>query len=537
MMEAIEESPRRELDAVVVGAGFGGLYALYRLRGLGFSVRVYEAGSGVGGTWFWNRYPGARCDVESLAYSYSFSPELEQDWDWSELYASQPEILAYANHVADRFDLRRDIVFETRVESMLYDEQAGRWTVRTAEGEEVSARFCIMATGCLSARNVPDFNGLERFRGEHFHTADWPEQGVDLTGKRVGIIGTGSSAIQAIPILAEQAEHLYVFQRTPNYSMPARNRPMDPDYQRRAKSRYAEFRKPFVSGMFGLDFRPSDRLAADASPDELQAEFESRWQEGGLGLVGAFADVFVDEKANEAVAEFVRSKIRETVKDPEVASTLLPDTAIGCKRPCADTRYFETYNRSNVTLVDVRRSPIEEITQTGLRTSDRDYAFDCLIFATGFDAMTGELLSIDIRGRAGLTLREKWAEGPRTYLGLQVAGFPNLFTVTGPGSPSVLANMIPGIEQHIDWIADLLVSMRSRDLGRVEATPEAEEAWVDHVNETADQTLFPTCNSWYVGANIPGKKRVFMPYLGFPRYVARCNAVAARDYEGFRLEA
>ena len=527
----------REVDVVVVGAGFGGLYALYRLRGLGLEVQVYEAGSDIGGTWYWNRYPGARCDVESLAYSYAFSRELEQDWDWSERYASQPEILEYANHVAERFDLHRDIQLETRVVSAVYDEARGRWTLRTDRGEEVSAQFCVMATGCLSARNIPDFPGLDRYSGQHFHTGDWPEEGVELEGRRVGIIGTGSTAIQAIPILAEQAGELFVFQRTPNFSMPARNTPMDPDYQKRAKADYPAFREPFVSGMFGLDFNPNDLLGANASPEERNQVFEERWQAGGLGVVGAFADLFVDEEVNEAAAEFIRGKIRETVHDPEVAELLCPDTPVGCKRPCADTNYFETYNRPNVTLVDIRGTPIDEITETGLRTGGRHYELDCIVFATGFDAMTGALLRIDIRGRGGVKLAEKWTEGPKTYLGLGVAGFPNLFTITGPGSPSVLANMIPGIEQHVNWIADCIVFMRERDLGRIEATPEAEAAWVEHVNQIADRTIYPTCNSWYVGANIPGKPRVFMPYLGFPRYVAKCEQVVANGYEGFRLES
>ena len=529
--------PAREIDVVVVGAGFGGLYALYRLRGLGLSVQVYEAGEGIGGTWFWNRYPGARCDVESLAYSYAFSRELERDWDWSERYASQPEILEYAHHVAERFDLNRDIQLETRVVSALYEEDRGRWTVRTERGKQVSAQFCVMATGCLSARNIPDFPGLERYTGQHFHTGDWPEEGVELEGKRVGIIGTGSTAIQAIPILAEQASELFVFQRTPNFSMPARNTPMDPDYQNRAKANYDAFRVPFISGMFGLDFNPNDRLGADATQEERSQVFEERWSAGGLGVVGAFADLFVDKEVNEAAAEFIRGKIREIVHDPEVAELLCPDTPVGCKRPCADTNYFETYNRPNVTLVDIRNAPIEEITETGLRTGGRHYDLDCIIFATGFDAMTGALLRIDIRGRAGVSLEEKWAEGPKTYLGLGVVGFPNLFTITGPGSPSVLANMIPGIEQHVNWIADCLVHMRERGLGRIEATPEAEAHWVGHVNEIADRTIYPTCNSWYVGANIPGKPRVFMPYLGFPRYVEKCEQVVANGYEGFRLEA
>ena len=522
-------------DVIVVGAGFGGLYALHRFRGMGLSVRVFEAGSGVGGTWYWNRYPGARCDVESLAYSYAFSRELEQEWNWSERYASQPEILDYANHVADRFDLRRDISFETRVEAAHYHEASGHWAVCTEAGLLMRAHYLVMATGCLSSRNTPDFPGLDSFQGRSFHTGNWPEEGVGLEGQRAGIIGTGSSAIQAIPILAEQAEHLYVFQRTPNFSMPARNAPLDPAVQEQVKADYAAFRVPFLGAGFGLDFHPNDRLAADATPKERQAEFEARWAEGGLGLVGSFADLLVNKDANDAVADFVRSKIRETVHDPEVAELLCPDTVLGCKRPCADTGYFESYNRPNVTLVDISQAPIEAITETGLRTGGRDYALDCLIFATGFDAMTGSLLRIDIRGRGGLSLREKWAEGPKSYLGLCVESFPNFFTITGPGSPSVLANMIPGVEQHVNFIADCMEYMSERGLTRIEASAGAEADWVAHVNDIADRTLFPTCNSWYVGANIPGKPRVFTPYLGFPRYVEKCEAIVAKGYEGFEL--
>jgi len=524
-----------ELDVLVVGAGFGGLYALHRFRGMGLSVRVVEAGGGVGGTWYWNRYPGARCDVESLAYSYSFSRELELEWDWSERYATQPEILRYANYVADRFDLRRDIRFETRVVSAHFEEPNVRWRVRLSTGESLSARFCVMATGCLSAANTPDFPGLASFTGRTLHTGRWPEDGVELAGKRVAIIGTGSSAVQSIPILAEQAEHLVVFQRTPNYSIPARNAPLDPSYQAEVKASYAEFRKPYAGGDFGLDFDPSAHLWTDATPEERHAEFEWRWAAGGLGLVGSYADLFTNPAANEAVCEFIRTKIREVVEDAAVADLLAPRTFIGCKRPCADTGYFETFNRSNVTLVDIRRTGIDEITPRGVRANGREYPADVLVLATGFDAMTGALFRIDIRGRGGALLREKWASGPRTFLGLATAGFPNFFTITGPGSPSVLANMIMGIEQHVDWIAGCIEHLRSRGLTRIEALRDAEDAWVAHVNEIAGRTIYPTCNSWYLGANIPGKPRVFMPYLGFPRYVAKCEQVAASGYDGFVL--
>ena len=523
------------LDVLVVGAGFGGLYALHRFRGMGLAVRVIEAGSGVGGTWFWNRYPGARCDVESLAYSYAFSRELELEWNWSERYATQPEILRYANHVADRFELRRDIQFDTRVESANYEETTGRWLARLSTGESVSAQFLVMATGCLSAANTPQFPGLDSFAGRIVHTGQWPEEGVELAGKRVAIIGTGSSAVQSIPILAEQAEQLVVFQRTPNYSMPARNAPLEPSYQAEVKASYAEFRKPYAGGDFGLDFDPRAHLWTDATPEERRDEFERRWAAGGLGLVGSYADVFTNPEANQAVGEFVRSKIREIVKDPAIAELLSPRTFIGCKRPCADTGYFETFNRANVTLVDISQTQIEAITPRGVRANGREYAADVLVLATGFDAMTGALFRIEIRGRGGVLLRDKWADGPRTYLGLATSGFPNFFTITGPGSPSVLANMIMGIEQHVDWIADCIAHLRSRGLSRIEAERASEDAWVAHVNEIAGRTIYPTCNSWYLGANIPGKPRVFMPYLGLPRYIAKCDEVAAAGYAGFTL--
>ena len=525
----------RNLDVAIVGAGFAGLYSIHRLRGLGLDLCAFEAGSGIGGTWFWNRYPGARCDVESMAYSYSFSTELENDWDWTERYATQPEILDYANHVADRFDLRRDVQLDTRVESVHFDEATTRWRLRMESGEEVSAQFVIMATGCLSCQNVPEFKGLERFLGDCFHTGDWPEEGVSLVGKTVGIIGTGSTAVQAIPRLAEEAELLFVFQRTPNYSMPARNHEMTEAYRSQVRSKYPEFRQAFLSGLFGLDFNPSDRLAVNTTPEERTVEYEKRWADGGLGLIGAFADLFVSEEANVSAGEFIRGKIRETVQDPEVAELLCPDTMVGCKRPCADTGYFETYNRENVELVDISQAPIEEITAKGVRTNGQEFPLDVIVFATGFDAMTGALLRSDIRGVGGLKLETRWAEGPKTYLGLAVDAFPNLFTITGPGSPSVLANMIPAIEQHVDWIADCVEYMRENGYSKIEAKPTAVEDWVGHVNEVANRTLYPTCNSWYLGANIPGKPRVFMPYLGFPPYKKKCDEVAANQYEGFVL--
>jgi cyclohexanone monooxygenase len=528
-----------EVDAVVVGAGFAGLYALHRLRGLGLSARVYEAGDGVGGTWYWNRYPGARCDVESLDYSYSFSDELQQQWRWTERYASQPEILRYINHVADRFDLRRDIRLATRVTAAVFDEATTRWAIRTDRGDRVSARFCIMATGCLSTAQVPDFEGLATFAGTWYHTGNWPHEGVDFTGHRVGIIGTGSSAIQSIPLVARQAAHLFVFQRTPNFSIPARNAPLDPEHERRWKANYAEHRHQARESRIGFVVERNEHSALEVPADERRREYEARWRRGGLGFNATFADLLISKDANDTAAEFFRAKIRATVRDAAVAEALSPHHyPLGTKRLCVDTDYYETFNRDNVTLVDLRQAPIEAITPRGLRTRAAEYTLDSLVFATGFDAMTGALLSIDIRGRAGRTLRDKWADGPRTYLGLAIAGFPNLFTITGPGSPSVLSNMIVSIEQHVDWIADCLAYLRAHDRAAIEATAAAEDAWGAHVNQMGHLTLYPLADSWYMGANIPGKPRIFMPYVGgVGAYRQTCDTVAAKGYEGFALTA
>jgi len=525
------------MDAVVVGAGFAGLYMLHRLRGLGLTARVFEAGKGVGGTWYWNRYPGARCDVESMDYSYSFSDQLQQEWRWTERYSSQPEILKYINHVADRFDLRRDITLETRVTSAVFDEATNRWLVSTDRGHKVSARFCIMATGCLSTTQQPKFKGLESFRGTWYHTGHWPHEGVDFTGQRVAVIGTGSSAIQSIPIIAEQAAHLFVFQRTPNFSVPAHNAPLDPQYERAVKANYAEFRRQARESRVGFVMERNDASALDVSPEERTREYEVRWKRGGLGFSSTFNDILISKAANDTAAEFFRAKIRSIVGNPEVAETLVPKTyPLGTKRLCVDTNYYATFNRDNVSLVDLTKTPIEEITPDGLRTTRRDYRLDSIVFAIGFDAMTGTLLAIDIRGRDGRTLRETWAEGPKTYLGVSVAGFPNLFMITGPGSPSVLSNMIVSIEQHADWIADCIDHLRANHLVTIEATPDAQNEWVQHVNDVGHATLYPQANSWYMGANIPGKPRMFMPYIGgVGTYREKCDAVAAKGYEGFSL--
>jgi cyclohexanone monooxygenase len=530
---------QQTFDAIVVGAGFAGLYMLHRLRGLGLSVRVFEAGDGVGGTWYWNRYPGARCDVESMQYSYQFSDELAQEWSWSERYSAQPEILRYANHVADRFDLRKDIQFKTSVTSAHFDDATCRWDVATSDGAHASARFLVMATGCLSAANLPQIKGRETFAGATYHTGRWPHESVDFSGKRVGIIGTGSSAVQSIPLIAREAQHLYVFQRTPTYSIPAHNAPLDRDAERRIKADYRGFRARAAQTLFDIDGDFSETPALSVSDEERRRVYEERWQQGGLTYLGAFGDLVLDSKANETAQEFVRQKIREIVKDPNVAEALMPDHAVGTKRLCIDTNYYDTFNRSNVTLVNLKRTPIEEIVPSGIRTSEKLFALDAIVYATGFDAMTGALNRIDIRGANGLALKDTWAAGPKTYLGIATSGFPNLFMIAaGPGSPAVLSNMIPSIEQHVNFISDIIKHMGERQLARIEATSAAQEAWVAHVNEVAAPTLFPSTNSWYVGANIPGKPRIFMPYIGgYPVYVQKCNDVAAKNFEGFALSA
>lgn len=532
------QKPSNAVDAVVIGAGFSGLYMLYRLRELGLSVRVYEAGGGVGGTWYWNRYPGARCDSPSVQYSYSFSSDLEQEWEWTETYPRQPEILRYLNHVADRFDLRRDIQFNTRVISAIYDKITNRWTLQTNQGDQVSAHYCITAMGCLSTPNTPAFPGLASFAGQVYHTGQWPHAGVDFSGKRVGVIGTGSTGIQAIPQIAKQAEHVTVFQRTANYSLPAHNRPLTAEEKARVKATYRTLRQTDRESFAGLTPRDTNVPSAHSvTAEERQKLFEEAWALGGTQVLGVFSDVIINLEANTYLADLVRSKIAETVHNPDTARLLMPHThPIGTKRICVDTEYYETYNRANVTLVDVRTSPIEEITPTGLRTRDAEYPLDAIVCATGFDAMTGALFKIDIRGTDGQALKEKWEAGPRTYLGLMTAGFPNLFIITGPGSPSVLSNMTVSIEQHVEWIADCLRYLQDHQITRIEPVDEAEDAWVTHVNEVASYTLFPLANSWYLGANIPGKPRIFMPYVGgVGNYRIRCQEIAEKGYEGFAL--
>lgn len=529
----------QSLDMVIVGAGFSGLYMLHRARGLGLSACVIEAADGVGGTWYWNRYPGARVDVESHEYSYSFSPELEAEWEWSERYAAQPELLRYLNHVADRFDLRRDIRFETRVTSAVFDEAASRWTVTTDRGDRISARYCVMATGCLSAPKKIDIPGADTFKGEAYTTTNWPEAGVDFHGKRVGIIGTGSSAVQTITEIAPHVGSLHIFQRTPSFSIPAHNGPASAETKKnwladREAQRAAQRMNPI-----GMTYAiVSDKMATATPAEERNRLYEERWAKGGFAIGGVFADMLITKEANDTFVDFIADKVRAVVKDPATAEKLIPRTyPAGSKRICVDTGYFQVFNQPNVTLVDISNAPVT-VTPKGVRSGDTEYEFDCLIFALGYDAMTGALGNIDIRGRDGVALKDKWDGGPRTYLGLMVSGFPNLFLVTGPGSPSVLSNMAVSIEQHIDWISDCIAAMGERQMNTIEATPEAEEGWIAHVNEVANMTLYPQANSWYVGANVPGKPRVFMPYPGgVGIYRELCDAVAAKGYEGFALSS
>ena len=529
----------QEYDAIIVGAGFSGLYQLLKLRdGLGLKALILEAGDGVGGTWYWNRYPGARCDSESHAYSYSFDKALQQEWRWSERYPGQAEILRYLNHVADRFDLRPDIRLNSRVARAEYDQGTNRWQVSTEDGGRFFATYFITAVGCLSTANVPRIPGLDRFKGAWYHTGEWPHEGVDFTGKRVGQIGTGSTGIQAAPVIASQAAHLTVFQRTANYSIPARNAPLTEEFQSWVRANYDQIRAITRQSPNGHPFLIAERPALSVDDDERQALYEAAWAHGGLQFRATFKDLLTSKEANDTASDFLRAKIAEIVKDRTVAEKLTPrDHPFATKRPPIDTDYFETFNRDNVTLIDLRAAPIQEITETGIRTADADYPLDIIVFATGFDAMTGPLLRMDIRGRDGLSLSQAWAEGPRTYLGLQVAGFPNMFTLTGPGSPSVLCNMPVAIEQHVDWVTGCIAHLRAQGLRTIETTPDAAETWVAEVNRAADATLLPLAgSSWYLGANVPGKPRVFMPYAGgMAHYRTVCDGVAQRGYEGFLM--
>ena len=525
-----------DVDVVVVGAGFSGLYLLHTLREHGFSVRVLEAAADVGGTWFWNRYPGARCDIATTDYSFGFDPALEDAWTWSEKYATQPEILRYAQFVAERYDLRRDIDFHTRLEAAAWDDSAGRWQLRTSTDLRLSGRFLVMASGCLSVPKVPDVPGTERFKGKVYHTSRWPHQPVDFTGQRAAVIGTGSSGIQSIPIIAQQAQALTVFQRTPNFSIPAGNGPVSAERSAPLRADRAAYRTAGKWSRAGVPNEPTMVYGRYSPPEVHDARFEAAWQTGELiPMLGIFADQILFPDANALVAERVRQKIRAQVHNPETAALLCPtDHAFGTKRPCLDTGYYATYNLPHVRLVDLKRTPIDTITDHGVRLADgEDIPVDALVYATGFDAMTGAIVAVDITGRNGLTLKQKWAHGPTTYLGLMNVGFPNLFTITGPGSPSVLSNMMVSIEQHVDWVRQCLVDLRAQGLTTIEPTAQAEAGWVTHVNDCANITLFPSANSWYMGANVPGKPRVFLPYVGgVDAYRRACDEVAARDYLG-----
>jgi cyclohexanone monooxygenase len=543
-MSAPHTAPALDFDAVVVGAGMSGLYALKVLREQGLRVVVLEKAPGVGGTWYWNRYPGARCDIPSLEYSFGFDPELEQEWEWTEHFASQPEIERYLNHIADRYDLRRDIRLDTGVSAATFDDVTETWTVETETGERLRARYCIMATGGLSAPNRPDFPGIDTFAGTIVQTSLWPEQGVELAGKRVGIIGTGSSGVQAIPELAKIAAHLTVFQRTATFTWPSQNKPLTPEEQSAVKSRYRELRRQQVESFSGtagttgaviLQFATDDRKIRESTPEEREAALA----EYGFGACRVWTDTARDLEANEMAVELFREMIRRTVKDPQVAEALSPrGYPLGCKRPVIDSDYFATFNRHNVTLVDLRTDGIEEVTPTGIRTTNGFHELDVIVLATGFDAMTGALTRIDVRGRCGRLLREDWVDGPRTYLGVSMVGYPNLFVCVGPGSPAVLATYPTQIELQVGWIADFIRFLDEHGFTSAEAELWAQDAWCDHVNEVAEGTMFTaaSCNSWYNGQNIEGKPRVFLPYVGgLPAYMARCNEVRDKAYEGFAI--
>ena len=532
------ENATTHYDAVVIGAGFAGMYMLKRLRDeLGMNTLVYEAGAGVGGTWYWNRYPGARCDSESYIYCFSFDDDLLQEWNWSGKYPEQPEILRYLNHVADRFDLRSGIQFNTRVTAAHFNDDKGLWEVQTDQGDRVTAQYVVTAIGCISTGQIPNIPGLDSFEGESHHTGAWPHDGVEFEGKRVGVIGTGSSGVQSIPVIARESEHLTVFQRTPQYTIPARHENVDQEFLKEVKANYDEIMQKSKTSAAGMPFEFSEVSALEATEEERLETYERLWKKGGFSFIfQSYFDIALDRRANDTASEFIRGKIREIVKDPETAEKLLPrDHPFGSKRALIDTNYFDTYNRDNVDLVDIRHFPIEEITPTGLRTADgEEYEFDIIVFATGYDAMTGTFFKMDIRGRDGVELKEKWNEGPKTYLGLTTADFPNMFMITGPGSPSVLSNMPVSIEQHVEWISDFVEYLRERDVDIVDTDPQAEVEWVQHVNDIADQTMFMLADSWYLGANIPGKPRVFMPYAGgVGPYRERCDEIAANSYEGF----
>ena len=538
-LETGHAGAQADFDVLIVGGGLAGLYSIWRLRKMGRRMRVFEQGDGVGGTWFWNRYPGCRCDVESMEYSYSFDPDLEQEWKWPERYGTQPEILRYIDHVVERFDLMRDVELNTRIIKANFNEGSGLWTLTTEAGKTVTAPYCIMATGTLSTPKKPELPGIDNFEGDWYHTGLWPKEGVDFTGKRVGIIGTGSSGVQSIPHLAAQAKELTVFQRTANFSLPAGNAPLDPVKEARHKAEYRERRAAAFDTPFGIAGYPAPtKKALEVTEEERHAQYQAKWDEGGsISYLFSYTDLLTDDAANETASEFVRKKIRATVNNPKTAEILCPDNhPIGTKRLILDTNYYETFNLPHVSLVDVRAAAIQAITSKGLRTTEADYDLDAIIFATGFDAMTGAMKEIDIRVEGGASIEEMWGDGPRTYLGIMIAGLPNLFMITGPQSPGVKSQMILSIQMHADWIAGCLAHMRSNGKARIEATEEAQNDWVRYNNDVANSTLYPKANSWYMGANVPGKPLVFMPYVGgVHTYKAKCDDVVANGYEGFLM--
>ncbi len=531
----IGDEPAGEYDAVIIGAGFSGLYMLYRLRELGLRCLVYEAGSGVGGAWFWNRYPGARCDSESHFYCYSFSDELLQEWTWSQRFPEQREILSYLDFVADKFELRSDIQLDTRVTSSIYDDASRRWTVETDRGGTVATRYVISAVGGLSAANLPDIPGLDDFEGRWYHTGRWPHEGVDLGGQRVGVIGTGSTGTQLIPVVAEQAAHLTVFQRTPNFSMPARNRPLDPETVAGIKATYDEIWRRAKASPGGMPLPAPIQSFDEVDEAEARRRYEAAWEHGGVLVLQQFNDLMTNPESNEFAASFFREKIASTVHDPDVARRLMPTSyPIAAKRPVLDTNYYETFNRANVELVDVKATPISCITPHGLRVGEHEYELDILIFATGFDAVSGAFAAIDIRGREGARLVDKWSDGPTAYLGLAIAGFPNLFTINGPCNPALLTNVPVSIEHDVEWIAGCIEHLEREHIATIEPTEQAEQQWVQHVADAVDGTLFLEADSWWLGANIEGKPRRFMLYVGgHDDFRRRCTEVAEQGYEGF----
>ena len=524
---------QNDYDAVIVGSGFAGLYMLYKLRKLGFSVLVIEKADQVGGTWHWNRYPGARCDIPSLQYSYQFDDELQQEWSWSEKYSAQPEILEYLNHVADRFSLRENILFNNEVSQAVYDENLHNWKITTKSKKTFTSQFCIMATGCLSVPNKPNLEGLDNFKGEVLHTGSWPTEPVDFTNKRVAIVGTGSSSIQSIPVIAESADSLYVYQRTPNYSIPSNNGPMDRVQEREIKSRYSDFRKENWQNGFGIAGLEEEALAVEAEPEQRDAKFSFHFDNDGLAFLGAYGDLMFDENANKLAADFARSKIRSIVKDQKTADLLSPKHCIGGKRLCVDNGYFEAFNRNNVFLIDLNEEPIDKLSENSILSKDISNEIDILILATGFDAITGAVRNINITGKKGANLEEQWKKRVESYLGLGISNFPNLFTITGPGSPSVLSNMVPSIEQHVEWIADCMTWMQSNNKTVIESTEAAEQEWMKLVNEIADMTVYTSVESWYNGSNIKEKSKEFLPFIGVPVYSEQIEDVAKNQYKGF----